>query len=118
MCIRDRMRRARLARPGRTHVQTILLFTDGREEVRPMALNGLIAQFRLARGENPFLFLKYVTLGTQADPAWSSVDGVDVVTNPPGTLQKLLSIRVLPAILDFGSLHSVNQASRVVEIAF
>lgn len=112
------MRRARLARPGRTHVQTILLFTDGREEVRPMALNGLIAQFRLARGENPFLFLKYVTLGTQADPAWSSVDGVDVVTNPPGTLQKLLSIRVLPAILDFGSLHSVNQASRVVEIAF
>lgn len=112
------LQRVRRAAPGVTHVQTILLFTDGRDTSTRTSLGQIVAQFRLARGENPYLFLKYVTLGTKADPAWSKVDGVDVSTNPPGSLPALTSVRVRPTLLDFGSLQKSSTSTRIVEIDF
>lgn len=112
------MRQVRLSSPDKTHVQTILLFTDGRDNQSGDSFGQIASQFRLAKGENPYLFLKYVTLGTTADPRWKSIDGVDVVTNPPGVLQQLQSVRVLPVDLDFGSLQSSDTSERVIQISF
>lgn len=114
----DELKRLRKRSPDKTHVQTVLLFTDGRDNQSGVGLGGIISKFRLAKGENPYLFLKYVTLGTAADPAWRDVDGVDVVSNAPGSLPELQSVRVRPVELDFGSLVDSDTAERVIEISY
>ena len=110
------MQRVRRRNPGKTHLQNILLFTDGRDNQSGMSFNEIARQFELARGENPNLYLTYVTLGTTADPRWGTIDGVEVKRNPPKLV--VYSIRVKPADLDFGSLFDVDTSERMVEITF
>ncbi len=112
------MGQVRRASPGKTHVQTILLFTDGRDNQSGASFDQISRQFRLAKAENPYLSLMYVTLGTTADPRWRSIEGVDVVANPPGSLPQLQSVRVQPVVLDFGSLQASDTSERVMEISF
>ena len=113
----DQAKAVRTADPSVQHVQTVFLFTDGRNN-GPVSLSDTIRKFQIARGENPYLFLKYITLGTSADPAWKLVDGLELQETPEGQAPKLLSVRVTPPVLDFGSLSQSKTSKRVVKIAF
>ena len=114
----DRAAAVRAADPGREHVQTVFLFTDGLDNSQGVTLQDIIAKYRLARGENEFLFFRYITLGTTAPAEWKDVEGAEVSEYPDYNLQDIMSIRVRPTGLDFGSLRDRDVSTRTLELSY
>lgn len=114
----DRAAAVRAADPSREHVQTIFLFTDGLDNSQGVTLQDIIAKYNLARGENEFLFFRYITLGTTAPAEWKGVEGAEVTEYPDYNLQDIMSVRVKPTQLDFGSLRDRDTSTRTLEISY
>ena len=113
----DELQKVSRADPGTVHNQNILLFTDGKDNQSGMTFAEIARQFKLARAENPNLYLTYVTLGATSDPRWGHVDGVTVLPDPP--VMEIHSVAVRPATLNFGSLHDGDVSQpQTVEITF
>jgi hypothetical protein len=113
----DELQRVSRVDPGTVHNQNILLFTDGKDNQSGMSFQEIARQFKLARAENPNLYLTYVSLGTTADPRWSDVDGVTQTRDPPA--MEIHSVAVKPAALNYGSLHDSDASQpQTVQITF
>lgn len=116
----DEAAEQRAAHGGRPVVQTIFLFTDGMDNSPNTTLSQIIDRFRLERGENDFLYFRYITLGTTAAEEWKQVPGAEVtdVDSDVPELPELLSVRIKPAALDFGSLAGRDASTRTLQLTY
>jgi hypothetical protein len=100
-------------------VQTILLYTDGEDNgPEEMTLDKILKVFNLRRGENPYQYLKYFTLGVELPPTdkqrLAESKGVTLITNPSGKLAQKLLVQVKPIQLDFGNMKNTDISKREI----
>jgi len=104
--------------PDNYHVQTVFLFTDGRDNTSGASLAELLRVFTLAHADNPFLLLKYITLGLSAPSGLQGTGGVQALPQASGSVAEMFSVQTEPAIVDFGSFKKQPSSSRVVRLSF
>lgn len=105
------------------HNQVILLYTDGADNgPQDLTLDGILEYFKLQRGENEFLYLKYITLGLDLKPYEEEVikktEGVELIKNPKGELPKKFIVEVKPYMLNFGNFLEKEENSRNLVLKF
>jgi len=103
--------------------QVILLYTDGKDNgPQDLDLDGILNYFKMQRGENRFLYLKYITLGVDLRPEEENkiktTEGVELIKNPKGELQQKYMIEILPYMLDFGDLREIDEVTRTIILKF
>jgi von Willebrand factor type A domain len=108
---------------GSKHSQMILLYTDGKDNgPQDLTLNGILDHFEVQRGENEFLFIKYITLGVDLEPKerekLKNAAGVQVIENPKGELPRRFPVEVSPYVLDFGNMREREESTRTIVLKF
>lgn len=103
------------------HTQVILLYTDGKDNgPQDLDLDGILNYFQMQRGENEFLYLKYITLGVDLEPQEEAklirTEGVQLIKNPRGELPKRFPVEIRPYVLDFGNFLDKDENSRTITI--
>ncbi|MCX7972971.1 MAG: VWA domain-containing protein [Candidatus Aminicenantes bacterium] len=103
------------------HTQMILLYTDGKDNgPQDLNLDGILDFFKMQRGENEFLYLKYITLGVELEPEEElkllRTEGIQLIKNPKGELPKRFPVEIRPYVLDYGNFLDKDENSRTITI--
>lgn len=105
---------------ARQHVQTLLIYTDGLGNgPEDVSLDALLARIDAARSDQPYLFVKYVSLGLDVpDKGQLEQHGVVVVEEPTGEVSPLREVRVDPTRLDLGDIGATGLATASIVTEF